>query len=58
LKATCFGFTIGIAGCYQGYYAKNGTQGVGLAANSAVVLSMFMIFVEEMVIVQIVNAIR
>ncbi len=57
-KATCYGFTIGVAGCYQGYFAKNGTKGVGMAANSAVVLSMFMIFVEEMVIVQFVNAIR
>jgi phospholipid/cholesterol/gamma-HCH transport system permease protein len=57
-KAICYGFTIGIAGCYQGYNAKNGTQGVGLAANTAVVLSMFLIFVEEMVIVQFVNAIR
>jgi phospholipid/cholesterol/gamma-HCH transport system permease protein len=58
VKAICFGFTIGVAGCYQGYYAKNGTKGVGIAANSAVVLSMFLIFVEEMVIVQIVNTIR
>ena len=57
-KATCYGFTIGVAGCYQGYYAKNGTKGVGMAANSAVVISMFLIFVEEMVIVQFVNAIR
>ena len=58
LKATVFGFTIGVAGCYQGYYAKNGTQGVGKAANVAVVIAMFLIFVEEMVIVQVVNAIR
>ena len=57
-KATCYGFTIGVAGCYQGYFTKNGTKGVGMAANSAVVLSMFMIFVEEMIIVQFVNAIR
>jgi phospholipid/cholesterol/gamma-HCH transport system permease protein len=57
-KAICYGFTIGVAGCYQGYYAQNGTRGVGIAANAAVVLAMFMIFVEEMVIVQIVNAIR
>ena len=57
-KAICYGFTIGVAGCYQGYYAKNGTKGVGNAANIAVVLSMFMIFIEEMVIVQFVNAIR
>lgn len=58
IKATMYGFTIGVAGCYQGYNAQHGTQGVGKAANSAVVLAMFMIFVEEMVIVQVVNAIR
>jgi phospholipid/cholesterol/gamma-HCH transport system permease protein len=58
LKALFYGFTIGVAGCYQGYYAKNGTQGVGRAANTAVVLSMFMIFIEEMIIVQFINAIR
>jgi len=57
-KATCFGFTIGVAGCYQGYYAKNGTKGVGMAANAAVVIAMFMIFIEEVIIVQIVNAFR
>ncbi|MEO7047390.1 MAG: ABC transporter permease, partial [Ferruginibacter sp.] len=57
-KATCYGFTIGVAGCYQGYYARNGTKGVGIAANAAVVIAMFMIFVEEMLIVQFVNAIR
>ncbi len=57
-KATCYGFTIGVAGCYQGYYAQNGTQGVGRAANMAVVLSMFLIFIEEMIIVQVVNGFR
>ena len=58
IKALIFGFTIGVAGCYQGYNAQNGTQGVGKAANSAVVISMFLVFMEEMVIVQFVNAIR
>jgi phospholipid/cholesterol/gamma-HCH transport system permease protein len=58
LKATCYGFTIGVAGCYQGYCAKNGTQGVGRAANTAVVISMFLIFIEEMLIVQVVNSFR
>ena len=57
-KSLIYGFTIGIAGCYQGYYASNGTQGVGKAANSAVVISMFLVFVEEMIVVQFVNAIR
>lgn len=58
IKSIVFGFTIGIIGCYKGYNALNGTQGVGKAANQAVVLSMFLIFVEEIVIVQIANWIR
>jgi phospholipid/cholesterol/gamma-HCH transport system permease protein len=58
LKAVCYGFTIGVAGCYQGYYAQNGTQGVGRAANMAVVHSMFLIFIEEIIIVQVVNGFR
>jgi phospholipid/cholesterol/gamma-HCH transport system permease protein len=52
-KAIVFGFTIGIVGCYQGYNASKGTEGVGKAANGAVVTAMFLIFIEEIVIVQI-----
>ena len=58
IKSVVFGFTIGIAGSYSGFNATQGTQGVGRAANTAVVVSMFLIFLEEMVIVQIVNFIR
>ncbi|MBK6998348.1 MAG: ABC transporter permease [Lewinellaceae bacterium] len=57
-KAITFGFTIGMVASYKGYNAEKGTQGVGKAANAAVVLSMFLIFVEELVIVQISNWIR
>lgn len=57
-KAIVYGFTIGVAGCYKGYFASQGTEGVGRAANSAVVISMFLIFVEEMIIVQVINAMR
>ena len=53
IKAIVFGFTIGIVGCYQGYYSNKGTEGVGKAANGAVVTAMFLIFIEEIVIVQI-----
>jgi len=52
-KAVVFGFTIGIVGCYQGYNASKGTEGVGKAANGAVVTAMFLIFIEETIIVQI-----
>lgn len=58
MKSVIFGFTIGIVGCYKGYYATNGTRGVGKAANQAVVLSMFLIFIIEITIVQIANWIR
>jgi phospholipid/cholesterol/gamma-HCH transport system permease protein len=58
IKATIYGFTIGIIGCYKGFNATQGTQGVGKAANQAVVLAMFLIFIEEIVIVQVSNWIR
>ncbi len=58
VRAVVYGFTIGIVGCYKGYYAKNGTQGVGSAANASVVISMFLIFIEEIIIVQIFNWIK
>ncbi|MHA4811290.1 MlaE family ABC transporter permease, partial [Flavitalea flava] len=54
-KSAVFGFTIGVAGCFNGYNADRGTVGVGRAANTAVVASMFLIFVEEMIIVQLIN---
>jgi phospholipid/cholesterol/gamma-HCH transport system permease protein len=58
VKSIIFGFTIGIIGCYKGYNAVHGTLGVGRAANQAVVLAMFLVFVEEVTIVQIANWIR
>jgi len=58
IKSIVFGFTIGMVGCYKGYHATLGTRGVGLAANQAVVLAMFLIFIEEVTIVQITNWIR
>lgn len=57
-KSIIFGFTIGIIGCYKGFNASQGTRGVGKAANQAVVLAMFLIFVEEIVVVQVSNWIR
>ena len=57
-KSVVYGFTIGVLGCYLGYRASQGTVGVGKAANSTVVISMFLIFIEEMIIVQVVNWLR
>ena len=57
-KSIVYGFTIGIVGCYKGFNAIQGTRGVGKAANKAVVLATFLIFVEEIIIVQVSNWIR
>jgi len=57
-KSLVYGFTIGMAGCFNGYNASQGTVGVGRAANTSVVVSMFLIFIEEMIIVQVQNSFR
>jgi len=57
-KSVVFGFTIGIVGSYKGFNAVKGTRGVGRAANQAVVLAMFLIFIEEVIIVQLANWVR
>jgi phospholipid/cholesterol/gamma-HCH transport system permease protein len=53
IKTFFFGFAIGIVGCYKGYYARGGTQGVGVAANTAVVISSAVIFILDLIAVQI-----
>ncbi|WP_120180212.1 MlaE family ABC transporter permease [Pelobium manganitolerans] len=53
IKAIVFGFTIGMVGCYQGFHSSKGTEGVGKAANSAVVVGMFLVFIEEVIATQI-----
>lgn len=58
IKSAFFGFTIGMVGCYKGYHSSKGTEGVGKAANSSVVTAMFLVFIEELLSLQIVGAIR
>lgn len=58
IKSIVFGFTISIIGCYKGFNATKGTHGVGRAANEAVVLAMFLVFLEEVIIVQVSNWVR
>jgi len=52
-KSAVFGFAIGMVSCYQGFYTERGTKGVGDAANSAVVISSFLIFLIDLIMVQI-----
>lgn len=53
VKTYFFGFAIGIIGCYKGYYSQKGTEGVGIAANSAVVVSSLVVFLMDLIAVQI-----
>lgn len=53
VKSFFFGFAVGIVGCYKGYHSKKGTEGVGRSANSAVVLSSILIFIIDLIAVQI-----
>ncbi|SNC67847.1 phospholipid/cholesterol/gamma-HCH transport system permease protein [Hymenobacter gelipurpurascens] len=53
IKTYFFGFAVGIIGCYKGYTSDKGTEGVGRAANSAVVISSLVIFLLDLLAVQI-----
>jgi len=53
LKTFVFGFIVGIVGSYKGYTATNGTEGVGKAATTAVVVSSLMILIFDMVLVKV-----
>lgn len=53
IKSFFFGFAIGLVGCYKGYTAEKGTEGVGRSANSAVVVSSLLVFVLDLMAVQI-----
>jgi phospholipid/cholesterol/gamma-HCH transport system permease protein len=53
IKSYFFGFAVGIIGCYKGYNSSKGTEGVGRSANSAVVVSSVLIFIIDLLAVQI-----
>jgi phospholipid/cholesterol/gamma-HCH transport system permease protein len=53
IKSYFFGFAVGIIGCYKGYNSSKGTEGVGRSANSAVVVASVMVFVLDLLAVQI-----
>ena len=53
VKSFFFGFAVGAIGCFKGYNSAKGTEGVGRSANSAVVLSSIVIFIIDLLAVQI-----
>jgi phospholipid/cholesterol/gamma-HCH transport system permease protein len=55
IKTFFFGLGIGVISCYKGYNSNSGTEGVGRAANSAVVVASLAIFIIDMIAVQFAN---
>lgn len=53
IKTYFFGFFIGLLSCYKGYTTNKGAEGVGLATNTAVILSSLSIFIIDLIAVQI-----
>ena len=52
-KSFFFGAVIGLVGCYKGFNAGRGTESVGIAANSAVVISSLLVILVDLIAVQI-----
>lgn len=57
-KTFFFGFAIGIIGCYKGFNSSKGTEGVGRSANSAVVISSLLVFIIDLIAVQITDVLN
>lgn len=53
MKSFVFGSVIGLVGCYKGFNAERGTESVGKAANSAVVIASLMVIIVDVIAVQI-----
>jgi phospholipid/cholesterol/gamma-HCH transport system permease protein len=45
IKGSVFGFLLAAIGCYTGYRARNGVEGVGQATNNAVVYATVTILI-------------
>lgn len=58
IKTFFFGFIIGAVGCYKGFKTMKGTEGVGLSANSAVVVSSLLVFIVDLIAVQIIDVLN
>jgi len=50
IKAAVFGFLLTLMGCFHGYHAKGGAQGVGRAATDAVVSAAVLIFAANFIL--------
>ena len=58
IKTFFFGLVIGLVGCYKGYNAGRGTESVGIAANSAVVMASLLVIIVDLFAVQITDLLK
>jgi len=57
IKTFFFGLVISLVGCYKGFNAGRGTESVGIAANSAVVMASLLVILVDLIAVQITDLI-
>lgn len=53
IKSFFFGAVIGLVGCYKGFNAGRGTESVGVAANTSVVMASLLVIIVDLIAVQI-----
>jgi phospholipid/cholesterol/gamma-HCH transport system permease protein len=53
-KTMVFGFIIGLIACYQGMSAKGGTEGVGRAATTSVVIASLFVILADVMLVRLI----
>lgn len=53
IKAAVFGFIVTLMGCYNGYHAQRGAQGVGAATTNAVVSASILILIFNYILTQV-----
>ena len=58
VKATFFGFAIGMISCYKGFTCRGGAAGVGKATTSAFVASFIAIMILNFVLADFLNALE
>lgn len=58
IKTFFFGAVIGLVGCYKGFNAGRGTESVGVAANSAVVMASLLVIIVDLIAVQVTDLIN
>ncbi|MFH1194184.1 MAG: ABC transporter permease [bacterium] len=52
-KTFFFGYVVGLVGCYKGFTAEGGTEGVGKASTTSVVIASLLILLVDTVLVKV-----